>query len=130
MEGNGKVNLDQAILVIDIASKDDYSDFINSIKNNELYELIIVDGDYEGDIEAVLFQFSSDKITNCEKIVTEKKRGDNQLSIIFTVDSSNCGIKWWVIFIICIGCLILIGIVAVILILKVKRIRYYILPYR
>lgn len=127
---NGIVVIEDGTLTLEIETEEDIILLLENIRSNSSFEIVIIDGKYEGSFRNVNVQFP-DGSEYCEKIIASIKEYPNKLSMVFSIDDSECseGIKWWVILLICEGIVIFLIIVLLIL-FTVKPIRSYVLPFK
>lgn len=128
---NGKIFIEEGTITLDVESEEKFELLMNNIKSNSSYEIIIIEGSFEGYFKNVNFQ-APDTIDNCEMIIGSMKEYNERLSMVFSIDDSGCskGVKWWVILLICEGVVFLVLIIGIILTYTVKPIRDYVLPFK
>lgn len=128
---NGNIVIEDGTLTLEIETEEDIILLLENIRSNSSFEIVIIDGKYEGSFRNVNVQFP-DGSEYCEKIIASIKEYPNKLSMVFSIDDSECseGIKWWVILLICEGIVIFLIIVLLILFFTVKPIRSYVLPFK
>lgn len=125
---NGQLIIDNGGLTLDTHTNEDYKNLLDNIKLNVSYEIDIVKGPYSGRFNDITIQYSKD-VSSCEALVPKMKEKDTLLTVSFSIDDSSC-IKWWVILLICEGIVVFLMVVALILIMTVRPIKSWVLPYR
>lgn len=125
------VNIEGGIIIFEIEDEEDYEFISEQTKKNGSYEYIIIKGKYDGSFDDLKLQLSSEVEEKCEKIEGEFKEEDSKMSIVFSINYSDCNsFKWWYILLICLGCIMLLAAIFAILVIKNKELRNKILPFR
>lgn len=128
VEENGKVDIDGGTIIIDIENDESFNEFITLFKNDE-YDLKIIDGSYEGRFDGINVDISKD-VSDCTKVDSSLDyRDDKSVHAMFKLNKSKCGLKWWVILLICEG-IFLVVFVFILLVIFNKTLRRKILPFR
>lgn len=101
------------------------------INSNKSFELILIDGKFEGDFSSIdILSPSSPEI--CEVIIPELKKNleKSLYSSTFKIDKSNCSkFKWWIALLITFGILIVIAGILLVIVYGVKPLRQKFLPF-
>lgn len=126
---NGIIIIENATLTLDIQSQEDFKMLLDSIQSNESFEIVIIKGPYQGSFDDVNIQ-TPKNLNYCEKINPKTKEYTDKLAMVFPIDNSGCSLKWWIILLICEGIFFVTILVSIILVLKIKRIRRCVLPFR
>lgn len=131
IKDDGTINIDGGIVIIPVRTDEELHYLFQKIEKDGSYKYTIIKGKYNGSFDDVILEMSSDLENNrCETIETNFQEDYNELSIIFSFDKSKCGIKWWVILLICLGILVVLVTIFIILITVNKTFRKKILPFR
>src|SRR5690606_28009958 len=102
VEEDGVVIIDGGTIVISIGDEESFSDFIDLFED-DIYDLTIIDGSYEGEFDGINLDISKEA-SECADIDSSLDYRDNEsVHAIFKLNRAKCGIKWWVILLICEG---------------------------
>lgn len=100
--------------------------------NNQSYELVLIDGKYEGNFDRIDIENEDDN-KRCERLMPNNDKND-QLTIYkitFSIDKSSCNkFSWWKILLIIIGSFIFIIAILIMILYINKPLRRKILPFR
>lgn len=122
------IDIEGGTIYIDVTDDESFNDFIGLFENDE-YDLKIIQGKYDGRFDGINVEISKE-VTDCKKIDSSLIYKENEsVHALFKLNKSQCGLKWWVILLICEGILIVI-IIFVLFVIFNKTFRRKILPFR
>lgn len=125
--GEEPILIEGGRIIIEFKDEKEYLDLKERIiSNDNIYEYTIIEGNYEGRFDDIKLLLPSDIEENCEVLNSKFKEEKLKYSITFSIDSSPCSstkMKWWVILLITISCVVIIvSIITAIYLLKYKNV--------
>lgn len=119
---NGNLNIEGGHISLNLDDESEFEDFLSNFDDTDEVILPLIKGRYSGKFDSIGVEKpqNSDK---CEGILGDLEYKENMVNALFSLDKSNCGLKWWVILLIVISIFaVIIAIVFIIIYLKYKKV--------